>query len=128
MKNFICIAIVLSALSVAKAQDARPYHYKLDGPFTTTQTIRVMGVCILCKHTIEHAVKKLPGVYLADWDVDSKLLLVKYNRLNITPEKIEQLVAETGHNTQHVKANAKAYNALPDCCKYEGARNKHTNL
>ncbi len=80
MKKFICIAIVLSAVSVAKAQWGRTYNYKLDEPFTSTYTFRVRGVCELCKHSIESAVKKLPGVYIADWDAGTQLLLVKYNR------------------------------------------------
>lgn len=107
MKHFICIAILLSALSVVKGQAAKPYNYKLDGPFTSTQTIHVAGENILCKHAIESAIRKLPGVYIADWDVESKLLLVKYNRSNITLEKIELVVSATGHNTQNLKSNKK---------------------
>src|SRR5689334_7807633 len=107
MKNFICIAILLSALTVVKGQTTRPYNYKLDGPFTTTQTIHVMGESILCKHAIESAIRKLPGVYIADWDVETKLLLVKYNRTSITLQKIELAVSETGHNTENIKANKK---------------------
>lgn len=104
MKDFICAAIFLFALSVAKAQSGSLYNDKRDGPFTSTQKIRVTGVCALCKQTIEKAIKKLPGVYLADWDVESQLLLVRYNRSNITLDKIEKLVAATGHDTQHVNA------------------------
>lgn len=107
MKHFICVAIFLSALSAAKAQNGSLYNDKRDGPFTSTQKIRVTGVCTQCKQTIEKAIKKLPGVYLADWDVESQLLLVRFNRSSITLDKIEKLVAETGHDTQHVKAIGK---------------------
>lgn len=120
MKKLFCAAIILVvAVSFAKAQSSKPYNYKLDGPFTSLQTFKVNGVCDMCKHTIESALKKSPAVYSADWDADSKLLLVKFNRLKTTPAKIEKLVASTGHDTQHVKADANAYNSLPDCCRYE---------
>jgi len=119
MKKIICTAIVLAAIPVARAQFYRAFNYKLDAPFTVTQTFRVRGVCEICKRTIEGAVKKSPGIYMADWDAGSQLLVVKYNRSNVTADKIEQLVVETGHDTHHIKASAKAYAALPACCKYE---------
>ncbi|AEV99481.1 hypothetical protein A4D02_26945 [Niastella koreensis] len=107
MKHFICAAVFLVAWPAAKAQSGSLYNDKRDGPFTSTQKIRVTGVCTQCKQTIEKAIRKLPGVYLADWDVESQLLLVRFNRSNITLDKIEKLVAETGHDTQHVKAIGK---------------------
>lgn len=37
MKKIICTAIVLTSLSIVKAQGSGAYNYKLDGPFTSTQ-------------------------------------------------------------------------------------------
>jgi len=107
MKNFICAGVFLFALSAAKAQSGNLYNDKRDGPFTSSQKIHVTGVCSQCKETIEKSIKKQPGVYLADWDMESQQLLVKYNHSSITLDKIEKLVAATGHDTQHVKAVAK---------------------
>jgi hypothetical protein len=118
MKQLVSLMMVMGMVAGVKAQ-VKPYNYKLDGPFTSVRTIRVNGMCEISKLTIENKLKTTPGIYLANWDAGSKLLLVKYNRLLINTGKIEQLVAETGHDTQHVKASSHAYDALPEGCKYD---------
>ena len=45
---------------------------------TKTETILVSGNCGMCKSTIEKAAKTA-GVKEASWDVDAKVLTVKYN-------------------------------------------------
>jgi copper chaperone CopZ len=119
MKHFVGLLILTVVVSFVNAQSAKKYNSKLDGPFTTTKTFRVDGVCEMCKHTIEGALKRSPAVYFADWDEDSKLLLVKYNRTMVDSKKLEELVAASGHSTQHVKADTNAVNGLPECCKHE---------
>jgi hypothetical protein len=111
--------VVLAALTISANAQSKPYNQKLDGPFTSIKTIKVNGICDISKRTIEAKLKNTPGIYIADWDASSKLLLVKYNRLKITTNKIEELVASTGHDTPNVKANNDAYNALPEGCKYD---------
>jgi mercuric ion binding protein len=119
MKPFFSVFILLVIVSFAKAQGSKKYNSKLDGPFTATKTFKVNGVCEMCEHTIEGALKRSSAVYFADWDAGSKLLLVKYNRTMINPKKLEELVATSGHSTENVKADTNAANALPDCCKHE---------
>ena len=113
IKAFFVIAFVFAITSVAKAQ-----NYKLDGPFMATKAIKVNGVCYMCKHRIESALKKTPGIWSANWNIESKTLLVQYSRTKINPDKIQQLVAAVGHDTEKVKASDVVYNALPDCCHY----------
>ena len=119
MKQFFSVCILLVVVSFVNAQSSKKYNSKLDGPFTTTKTFRVNGVCEMCEHTIEGALKKSPAVYFADWDAGTKLLLVKYNRSMINPKKLEELVAASGHSTQNVKADTNAVKGLPECCKHE---------
>ena len=119
MKQLFSVLILLVVVSFAKAQVSKMYNSKLDGPFTTVKTIKVDGVCEMCEHTIEGALKKSPAIYFADWDEDSQLLLVKYNRTMISAQKIEEMVAATGHSTTHVKADSNAIKALPECCKHD---------
>jgi copper chaperone CopZ len=114
MKQFFSVMILLVVVSFAKAQGSKKYNSKLDGPFTTTKTIRVNGVCEMCEYTIEGALKKSPAIYFANWDAGSKVLLVKYNCAMISDKKIEEIVAATGHDTPHVKADISA-NKQPDC-------------
>ena len=115
IKLFFTVTILLVTVSFAKAQN---YNYKLDGPFTATKTFRVNGVCEMCKHRIESAVNKLPGIWSSYWDINSKTLLVKYDRSRIEPDRIKQLVTTVGHDTERAKASDVVYNALPDCCHY----------
>ena len=72
----------------------------------------------MCKHRIENALKNTPGISSASWNADSRTLLVQYSRTKINSDKIQQLVAAVGHDTEKVRASEVVYNALPDCCHY----------
>ena len=102
IKRLLVIILALSITSLAKAQN---YNYKLDGPFTATKTFKVSGVCEMCKQRIENAINDLPGVWSSKWDVNSKTLMVRYDRVKITPDKMEQLIAAAGYDTEKVKAS-----------------------
>ncbi|WP_431217138.1 heavy-metal-associated domain-containing protein [Puia sp. P3] len=115
IKAFLAIAIAITSVSFANAQS---YNTKLDGPFTSNKTLKVSGVCDMCKHRIETAVKALPGIWSADWNVNSNTLYVTYDRSKVNPGKIENAVAAVGHDTQNHKAPDLAYTQLPDCCHY----------
>jgi outer membrane receptor for ferrienterochelin and colicins len=89
----------------------------------STSTIKVEGVCGMCKMRIEKALK-IKGVSKAKWDVNSHLLTVTYNPAAITLDAIHSKMAEIGHDTELKKASDKVYKALPDCCHYrDGAQN-----
>ncbi len=118
IKIFFTIAIMLASVLFTKAQ---VYNYKLDGPFAVTKTIKVNGICEMCKHRIETAVKNQPGVWSTYWNVDSKILVVKYDRATVYQKKIEQRIAAFGCDTENLKASDKLYAALPDCCHYPRA-------
>lgn len=49
-------------------------------------------------------------------------MTVIYDPMVISPEEIKQAIANSGHDTDSIKATAERYDLLPDCCKYE--RNK----
>jgi copper chaperone len=52
--------------------------------------------CNHCKMAVENAVKKLPGMLLAEVDLAAKTLQVEYDDEKIKQEKIRQAVEETG--------------------------------
>ena len=112
-KAFFVIAFALTITSVAKAQ-----NYKLDGPFLATKTIKVNGVCEMCKHRIEGALKKSPSVSSANWDENTRTVQVQYYRAQINSDKIQQLIAAVGHDTEKFKAPDDIYGKLPECCHY----------
>lgn len=85
-----------------------------------TETIPVSGNCGMCKAKIEKAAKTA-GVEDAKWDVDAKVLTVKYNSSTTNAAKIQNAVAAVGYDTRDVKASNEAYDKLHGCCKYDRA-------
>ncbi|HRH35934.1 MAG TPA: heavy-metal-associated domain-containing protein [Catalimonadaceae bacterium] len=81
-------------------------------------TFKVWGNCDMCKTTIESAAD-VKGVKSANWNVDSKMFSVTFNPDKISLDKIHELIAASGYDTDKLKGDDKAYAALPDCCHYE---------
>ncbi len=90
-----------------------------------TATISVKGNCEECKERIENAAD-IKGVKTSNWDKDKKFITVTYDTKKVTLEQIELAIAKMGHATATQKANSKAYNKLPTCCKYEQGVCKET--
>ena len=84
---------------------------------TKTETIKVSGNCDMCKARIEKAAK-VDGVTKAEWNKETKMLAVTYEPSKTNTEAIGKKVAASGHDTEKTKAEAKAYDKLPGCCKY----------
>ena len=104
---------MLIAWLVLAANATAQKHTSKDSAVTLT----VYGNCEQCKQRIETAVKGR-GVTAASWDIDSKVLSLVYNPAVISLDRIEQKIANTGHDTQHKKAKDDTYNSLPSCCLY----------
>jgi hypothetical protein len=85
---------------------------------TKTETLKVSGVCGMCKKKIETAAKTAGASY-AVWNVSSKELTVKYSTESSNAAKIQQAIADAGYDTPAAKASDSAYNNLHGCCKYE---------
>lgn len=84
---------------------------------TTTATFEVDGVCGMCKERIEKATN-IRGVASADWNVETKKIVVVYDSSKVKLITIHQKIAKVGHDTELIKATEKAYNSLHGCCKY----------
>ncbi|MGH2552918.1 MAG: carboxypeptidase-like regulatory domain-containing protein, partial [Chitinophagaceae bacterium] len=82
-----------------------------------TIKFRVSGVCEMCKDRIEEAAKG-KGVEKAEWDVDSKMLTLYYYPALTNPERVQQRIANAGHDTPLKIAKDNVYLQLPDCCRY----------
>lgn len=88
-----------------------------------SESFKVYGNCDMCKNRIEAAVKSA-GAANAGWDSKTKMLSVTYDPSKTNRAAIEKKVALAGHDTEKVRADDKAYNSLPGCCKYERAGNQ----
>lgn len=90
---------------------------------TETVEFKVYGNCGMCKSRIEKALK-VDGVESAKWDRESKMATVVFNPQKLNENKLHQIVAEVGHDTELVKAKDDTYDKLHSCCKYERAEMK----
>ncbi len=107
MKKIVLVfsIILFGATSVAQNKNAKT-------------SIEVDGVCMMCKDRIEKAAIKAKGVKSAQWDVNTHMLSLIYNEQKTSIANIEQSIADSGHDTNSVKAKDEVYNAIDDCCKY----------
>ena len=71
----------------------------------------------MCEERIEKAVASVPGVVSADWNVDTKSLIVGYDSTKTNALAIHQVVANAGHETKTVVSPQAVHDALPECCK-----------
>jgi hypothetical protein len=78
----------------------------------------VYGNCGMCKKRIEKAAIAA-GATTANWDKTTHFLTVVYNAAKTTNQKLQQKIANVGHDTQLYTAKDKAYDKLPLCCQYE---------
>jgi periplasmic mercuric ion binding protein len=114
MKTIIKITIiVLWTLAFTSNTNAQAPATKLK-----TENIKVSGMCESCKSRIEKAAK-LDGVSKATWNKDTKILTLIFDPSKVSSDDIQKKIAAAGHDTEKYKANDKAYNALPGCCKYK---------
>ncbi|TLX70207.1 efflux RND transporter periplasmic adaptor subunit [Labilibacter sediminis] len=84
-------------------------------------TFKVSGNCSMCKSTIETAAKSLPGVNVANWNMETKELHVSFNEDKSSLTDIHNAIAKSGYDTDKETAPKDAYNNLPACCQYTRA-------
>lgn len=86
--------------------------------------INTSAECEECKIKIEKAVNRLDGVKNSNLEVKTKILTVKFENKEIDVQKIKSIVNREGYDADNTKANPRAYNRLPECCKVNGMENK----
>ena len=111
--KFLFIGAIAVLFSVsANAQEASAT------PAKVTCKFKVEGVCDMCKKVIQNAAF-IKGVKYASWDKESGMIEVVYKSAKTSEQLIHESIAKSGYSTEKVKAGDKAYDALPDCCKYK---------
>lgn len=97
-------------------------------PKDTLVTFEVSGNCEMCKARIEDAAKG-KGVKSAIWDVDTKILTLNFNPSITSSYKVQDRIADAGHDTRLIKSAGSTYSGLPDCCRYrDGASTDDESL
>ena len=100
----ITLLVAISQMAVAKS---------------VVKEFKVEGQCGDCKERIEKALD-LQGISFATWDVDSKMLTVRFNDKRYTEDQIHKIISDLGYATEKVAANKTAENKLPKCCRPGG--------
>ncbi|ANI88574.1 hypothetical protein A9P82_04250 [Arachidicoccus ginsenosidimutans] len=83
-----------------------------------TDTIYVAGLCEKCEKRIENAAY-IKGVKRADWNVETKKLVVIYSAEKTSLKAIEESIAHAGHDAGDIRATDEDYKKLPHCCAYK---------
>ncbi len=111
IRIFALLYTILVTLFISNTT-AHPLHFE-------TTSFKVSGNCEMCKKKIESALKGNAAIKSVDWNVKTKIAKVEYNPHSISLDKIHQLIADAGYDTDKVKANQSIYNKLPSCCQYD---------
>jgi Cu(I)/Ag(I) efflux system membrane fusion protein len=90
---------------------------QLDGQAADT-SLTVQGSCGMCKTRIEKTAKGIDGVSSASWDAKTKKLNLTLDDGKTSIDAVSKALVKAGHDTDKHKADAKTYDALPECCKY----------
>ena len=106
----LCSMFLFGFTLTASAQAEAPKGDK-------TYTMKVPGVCGMCKERIETTAMDVKGVKKAEWDVQTDtLVLVGSEKMD--PQKVADALAKAGYGSDLAKADPKGYSKLPGCCQY----------
>jgi Cu(I)/Ag(I) efflux system membrane fusion protein len=75
----------------------------------TKTEFKVSGNCDMCKERIETTAKAVAGVTSAEWNVDNKLLQVKFDASKTNSDGIQKAIAQAGHDTEKYIAPDEVY-------------------
>jgi periplasmic mercuric ion binding protein len=84
---------------------------------TDTIIIKTSAICDECKERIEHDLSFEKGVKSAKLDLETKMVTVVYNSDKTSPAKIAEAITKIGYDADSLKADAKAFKKLPECCQ-----------
>ncbi|KPK87821.1 MAG: MerP protein [Bacteroides sp. SM23_62_1] len=79
--------------------------------------IKTSAQCEMCKERIEEILAFEKGVKSSDLNLESKVVTVLYNPARTTADKIRNAISHGGYDADGIKADPKAYEKLPTCCK-----------
>ncbi|MBI1836485.1 MAG: heavy-metal-associated domain-containing protein [Flavobacteriia bacterium] len=122
LNYIISITIGLQFISCGNSSTEQQSIKKIDKTIVkngiATSTFTVWGNCGMCEETIEKSLK-LDGISKADWNSDSKIIVVDYDTSKVTLDEIQKTIASVGYDNIKYKGEDRAYAELHECCKYD---------
>jgi periplasmic mercuric ion binding protein len=113
------------AISLAKKLNLtnKETPFLLDDIEYKSDSFHVNGICDMCRERIVVTSMKSKDVKWAGWNIDTKMLTIKYlDKPNV--DQLMQSLAKIGHDNQSYKATDKKYAKLHSCCKYRDHKNE----
>ncbi len=117
MKKIVLPLLILFLAACGNKEDLSVKTEQLGGA-NLRSTFKVWGNCETCKDAIENSLA-IDGIAEANWNMDSKLISVSYDSTKVSLDQIEKNIAAVGYDNVQYKGDDKAYENLPQCCKYE---------
>jgi mercuric ion binding protein len=115
MKTIQILIFVMSAMVLAGNANAQAMAKTAD------LKIKSSVVCGQCKDRVESGLIYEKGIKEVSVDLKTKEVTVKYNPSKTTPDEIRTALSKIGYDADNVKADPKAYEKLPSCCKKDAA-------
>ncbi|WP_309640719.1 DUF3347 domain-containing protein [Flavobacterium sp.] len=108
VKKTVMVTVLLLSIVTSNAQIKN----------TTTDTVKIFGNCGMCETAIEKAgtINKVAAV---DWNVDTKIATLTYDKNKTNQDEILKRIALAGYDSEKFLAPDKAYSNLPGCCQYD---------
>jgi copper chaperone CopZ len=122
MKNSLFIKGLLASIFFLFLANSSVFAQK--PPKKAEIKIQVSGNCGMCERRINNALD-VPGVIFSSWDRVSKTATIAYKPRKISEQKLHELIAAAGHDTDKVKSDTSVYSKLPGCCLYREHPNTH---
>jgi copper chaperone CopZ len=85
-----------------------------------TVQIQTSAQCGDCKERIESALYQTKGVSYADFNLETKVVEVKFKESKTNKEALKGVIVSIGYDADDQKANLEAQKALPRCCQPGG--------
>ena len=89
---------------------------------TDTIKIKTSAVCGMCKDRIEGGLAFEKGVRDVTLDVDTKIVMIRYNAKSISPDELRKKISKLGYDADSIEADPSAYKKLPPCCKKDASK------
>ena len=86
-----------------------------------TVAIKSTLVCEMCEEIVRDGLVYEKGIKRITFDLDKSEIYVKYNPKHITIEEIKTKIIGLGYAADEMKADKKAFDQLPGCCKSKEA-------
>ncbi len=125
MKQKVLLVAVTLLLAIGYSNAGMNQEAKTDAVASATAqvgeiyaTLKVEGLCDMCKARIEETAKAVEGVTIASWDQKTKEVYLHYDAAKTGVEAVSKAIAKVGYDTEKDKADDKTYATLPGCCKY----------